>query len=116
MDDFFSARTGHRVSETQHASYHSITVGELTAKQKIDGLLRLAYDLADPRGHCHEDEPQTLQRLRARARAAFRKSAREARHAQMHRDGQVARAARPAGGMTWRDSIAAVGIARAAGF
>ncbi|MCA8195447.1 hypothetical protein [Burkholderia vietnamiensis] len=35
MDDFFSARTGHRVSETQHASFHSLTVSELTAKQKM---------------------------------------------------------------------------------
>ncbi|MBR7961219.1 hypothetical protein [Burkholderia stagnalis] len=35
MDDFFSPRSGHRVSETQQDSYHSITVGELTAKQKM---------------------------------------------------------------------------------
>lgn len=35
MDDFFSARTGHRVSETQQASFHSITVSEITAKQKM---------------------------------------------------------------------------------
>ncbi|MBR8221276.1 hypothetical protein [Burkholderia ambifaria] len=35
MDDFFSARTGHRVSETQQDSFHSIPLAELTAKQKM---------------------------------------------------------------------------------
>ncbi len=35
MTDFFSARTGHRVSETQQDSFHSITVVELSDKQKM---------------------------------------------------------------------------------
>jgi len=35
MDDFFSARTGHRVSETQQDSFHSIPLADLTAKQKM---------------------------------------------------------------------------------
>lgn len=34
MDDFFSARTGHRVSETQQDSFHAMPVAELSAKQK----------------------------------------------------------------------------------
>lgn len=35
MDDFFSARTGHRVSETQQDSFHAIPVAELSAKQQM---------------------------------------------------------------------------------
>ena len=35
MDDFFSARTGHRVSETQQDSYHSISVAKLSATQQM---------------------------------------------------------------------------------
>ncbi|WP_342705185.1 hypothetical protein OHZ10_29335 [Burkholderia arboris] len=35
MDDFFSARTGHRVSETQQDSFHAMPVSELSAKQKM---------------------------------------------------------------------------------
>ncbi|WP_269501079.1 hypothetical protein [Burkholderia sp. IMCC1007] len=35
MDDFFSARTGHRVSETQQDSFHSISVAKLSATQQM---------------------------------------------------------------------------------
>lgn len=35
MDDFFSARTGHRVSETQQDSFHAMPVSELSAKQQM---------------------------------------------------------------------------------
>ncbi|WP_241300531.1 hypothetical protein [Burkholderia stabilis] len=35
MVDFFSPRSGHRVSETQQESFHSIPVVELSAKQQM---------------------------------------------------------------------------------
>ncbi|WP_334034731.1 hypothetical protein [Burkholderia cepacia] len=35
MTDFFSARTGHRVSETQQDSFHSISVAKLSATQQM---------------------------------------------------------------------------------
>lgn len=35
MDDFFSARSGHRVSETQQDSFHAMPVAELSAKQQM---------------------------------------------------------------------------------
>ncbi|WP_241331162.1 hypothetical protein [Burkholderia cenocepacia] len=35
MTDFFSARTGHRVSETQQDSFHAMPVSELSAKQQM---------------------------------------------------------------------------------
>lgn len=35
MDDFFSARTGHRVSETQQDSFHAMPVSQLSAKQQM---------------------------------------------------------------------------------
>ena len=43
MTEFYSARTSQRVAETQAESYHSITVKQLTARQKqvmacFDGL------------------------------------------------------------------------------
>jgi cell division ATPase FtsA len=34
MDDFFSPISGHRVAATQQASFHSISVRELSARQK----------------------------------------------------------------------------------
>ncbi|MFP3416156.1 hypothetical protein SB773_32455, partial [Bacillus sp. SIMBA_074] len=35
VDDFFSARSGHRVSETQQDSFHAMPVAELSAKQRM---------------------------------------------------------------------------------
>lgn len=35
MEDFFSARTGHRVSETQADSFHSLSVSKLCASQQM---------------------------------------------------------------------------------
>ncbi|WP_154233659.1 hypothetical protein [Burkholderia cenocepacia] len=35
MDEFFSPRTGHRVSETQQDSFHAMPVAELSAKQQM---------------------------------------------------------------------------------
>ena len=35
MNDFYSPRTGNRVSETQQDSFHSIPLADLTAKQKM---------------------------------------------------------------------------------
>lgn len=35
MEDFYSPRSGRRVAETQHESYHSLTVKQLSTTQQM---------------------------------------------------------------------------------